>query len=73
MNKIWFKQSVAPKRKGVYETTHRLAKDIGGAYGYWDGRRWKKYGNWADYSYCGTMLWRGAGKNQSSPLPGIKP
>ena len=71
--KLWFKIKVAPKKKGVYETTHPAAKNIGGSYGYWNGKSWEKYGKWGDYSKSGTMLWRGTGKGQMSPLSRIEP
>lgn len=67
----WFAGKDSPPAAGVYRTsrTDLAGYGYGGAYSVWDGKVWKPFGTWADFSGLPTMLWSGSGVDFKIPIP----
>ena len=63
----YFPGSVKPARPGVYSTSCADITKLGGAYGYFDGRRWSAFGHWGDYSREPNFVWRGLTQPSKHP------
>lgn len=67
-SKAWFPKTKKPIKPGIYHTSKASIAHLGGALGYWNGKRWEKYEDWGDYLKEEDFIWQGDGQKRLSPV-----